>query len=225
MRFGGLSPFPVVLGGGASRVEAIVESLNAARGTGYDTSQTSTVYAQTVALAYQIAAAWSANARLALLYSPTRVADMLTRWEAIFAIPAASADSPAQRRSRLSAKFAALGGPVDASLSDACARLLGSWYQGLEYTPLALAHMSDESLWETTGLGAWFSTVAHIVVRVSRPSNVTRNEFARRVGQLGDVLQDVIPAWATWSAATYASNGERGFYLDEPNLDLETFAA
>lgn len=220
MRFGGLNPFPHRLGGRDSAVPALVEAWNDALGTAYDTTHASTVYAVNVARAFLLAALWSGNARLSNQTDPARVSDTLGRWERIFAITPASSDSHAARRARLASRFRALGGPTDASITDTCARLLGDIFVGLEYTPAA----SAVTHWANTGEPSlWYSTVAHILIRVQRPSSTTITTFARRMGQLGEALQDLLPSWVTWDWAVFGDDGSAGFFLDEYNLDQEAF--
>ena len=219
--FGGLTPMPLRLGGGRPRAATIVDGINAGMGTAYDVTQPSTVYAQNVAAARAIAGVWSANQRAAYQLDPTRMTDFLPRWEAIMGITPASADTGTQRRDRVAAKFRALGGPTDASLTDACSRLLGDVFVGVEYTPLASAVMH----WADTGEPLlWESTVAHILVRVTLPLGMPQAELLRRVGIMVTALDDVLPAWTTldWGYDSSANGG--GFWLDEENnLDGETF--
>lgn len=220
MRFGGLNPFPHRFGGVDSPVPAIVASLNDARGTAYDTTQPSTVYAVDVALAFALAAVWSGNARVANQTDPSRVSDMLARWERCFGVTPATSDAPAARRARLLSRFRALAGPTDASLNDTCARLLGELFVGIEYTPAsgAVTH------WSATGEPSlWYSSVAHILVRVKRVDNTPESTFFRRVGQLAEAMQNILPAWVTWDWAVFGDNGAAGFFLDQRNLDQQAF--
>lgn len=219
---GGRCPLPLRLGGGESRVQTIYEALNDGLGTTYDTSDDSPVTAETSADARSIAALWSANARLANQWDPRRVTDFLPRWEKIFGIAPRSTDSDNTRRGRLVAKFAALGGALYATTPLICEALLGDAFLDVEYTDLANAvHRwpggtppEDDQ---------WTSTIAHILVRVEQPANMTTYEFLARLGELSNFLRDFLPASTTFDWGVFADNGQRGFYLDEYNLDFETF--
>ncbi len=222
--FGGYAPLPLRLGGGESTVRVIYESLNDGLGTGYDTSDNSTVTADTFADAVQIAALWSANARMTNQWDPNRMTDFIPRWEKIFAVVPSSGDSDNARRARLAAKFQALGGPLYATTELICSSLLGDAYVGVEYTPLASSH-SNWPGGTPPQPGMWSSSVAHILVRVQQPANATVVEFLKSLGELMAFLGDFLPAWVTFDWGLFADNGMNGFYLDENNLDYETFDA
>ena len=217
MPVGGL-PRPKRYGGGYPLVATLTDSLNSARGSAYDVSVDSNVWPESHAAARCLAAAWEQNARLALQGDPTRVTDFLARWEAIFGVRPAAEDTAAARRGRLAAHFRGLGGPTATTITDACAALLGDLFVGVEYTTLADA----TAHWPATGEPTkWTSTAAHVVVRVEQPARVYDADFYRRMGQLVQMLDGLMPAWVTFDWAIVSA--VNGFYLDQPNLDLETF--
>jgi len=70
----------------------------------------------------------------------------------------------------------------------------------------------------------WYSTIAHIVVLVQEPATYDDATFYATVGQIGQWLDDLLPAWVTWSWARDGSTAG-AFILDDPhNLDNERFA-
>lgn len=225
MPFGGRNPFPFRLGGGKSTQQAIYESLNMGLGTAFDTSDGSTVTAETSADARAIAAIWSANRRLQNQFDPRRMTDMVPRWEGIFAVRPSTEDSANMRRGRLVLKFQALGGPLFATLDEICTSLLGSLFVSLERTSLADAHTN----WpggSPSNLTRWDSTVAHLLVRVVRYDAIvgmTRQEMFDRLREMMAFMRDFTAAFMETDWA-WDGTGGAGFYLDEDwNLDGEAF--
>lgn len=227
MAYGARYSYPRRYGGGKSTAQAIYETLNIALGTAFDTSDGSTVTAETSADARSIAMVWSANARMANNRDPQRMTDMLARWEAIFAIRPHVDDSDNVRRARLVLKFKALGGPLYATLEEICAFLLGSLLIGVEYIDLS----NDNSNWPggtPSKPTMWNSNIAHILVRVVRPGQevgMTRQEYFEKLRVLKDFMRDYLAAWSALDWGCFNVGGTRGFKLDEPNLDIETFGA
>jgi uncharacterized protein DUF2313 len=220
---GGYSPMPFRVGGGQSRLRDIYESLNDGLGSAYDTTDASTVTAETKADATTIEAVWSANERLKNQWDPNRLTDFLERWQKIFGLSHKSTDSDNKRRARVAAKFKALGGPLYASLNDICVALLGDAFVDIEYTDLAHAstHWPGGSPAEPT---KWSSTIAYILFRVTPPASLTFNEFIATVNDFMAFMGDFLPCWDTFNWGVFNSGGVNGFLLDDPkNLDWETF--
>jgi hypothetical protein len=225
MGFGGRNPFPFRFGGGKSNQQIIYESLNAGLGSGLDTSDASTVTAETSADARAIAAVWSANARLQNQWDPRRMTDFLGRWETIFAIRPHRSDSDNARRYRLVPKFLALGAELYATTDEICTAFLGAEYLGLEYTSLADSH----SNWiggTPSNLTRWDSTCAHILVRVTRYNlitTMTQHEYFTKLSELWNFLRDLNSAWSETDWAWDGVTGP-GFFFDEDwNFDGEAF--
>ena len=228
MGIGGRNPLPFRVGGGKSTQQAIYESLNMALGTAYDTSDESTVTAETSADARMMASVWSANARLANQMDPAKMTDMLPRWERILGLRPRSTSSKNRRRGLVAIKFRALGGPLYATEEEICGALLGSLYVQLEKTSLSDAHMN----WpggSPSVLTRWDSTIAHQLVRVIRYDeivDVTRHEMFERLAEMMNFMRDYTAAWMETDWAWDAENGNPEFRLDEDwNLDGEAFGA
>lgn len=223
--FGGFGGWPRRFGGGRSRVQTIYESLNAARGSAYDTTDSSNVTAETYAQAVALAAAWSNNRRAALQTDPKRMSDFIPRWEAILDLHPSPADSVADRRSAILAKFLAWAG--QAAFEDVVAAIMGTSLVDIEYTPIASAYQR----WPENGYpNSWISHTAHIVIRVQFAANQSQQELLHVLGRLDRTLADFLPAYTTWDWAMFAENGEDAFFLDDPlgagpppnNLNWET---
>ena len=236
--YGSLTPFPKRFGGGTPRAKVILESLNKARGTAYDTSWSSTVYLENLVAARAIAAAWSTNQRLAHVWDPSRMTGTtIRRWEKILALSAAPSDTEHQRRARIASVFLLAGiignhTKLTQLLSDA----LGSVFVAVEYVPLgsAVITVPDGSypFGTPNPSNQWSSTVAHVLVRTQRPATYTENEYRDAVGLIPLVLDPVISAWATFdyyragpvSVPIVGGPSAAGFYLDDDhNLDFEIF--
>ncbi len=220
--FGGFSTFPIRFGGGETRIKTIYDSLNESLGTGYDTSYASNVTAETMAEARAIAAVWSASRRMSLQWDPMRMSDFVGRWEKIFGVIPAPSDSMSARQAVLALKFRALAGPIAGNVEDAASTLLGDAYVGVEFTTPAQANQSWPSSTPPSATN-FYSFVAHILVRVQQPSTMTFSQFITLMGKLTSMLDDLLPAWVSSDWGMFGANGLNGFYLDENNLDAQTF--
>lgn len=238
--FGGYSPFPLRFGGGTPRLRLIHESLNAQRGTAFDTSdRTKIVWLENMAIARAINAAWMQNQRLANQGDPKRVTDMMERWEAILDISPPYGSEDSDRRAAIEAKRALIGRAlIYPWIHTLLETKLGDYFVALEFIDLSIAHVTKPSgayPWSGTISTAypWTSTVAHILVRMTTPSTGTEAEFYKMAGICMDVLDQELPAWVTFDwyrapevGAPIAVTGgpsAAGFYLDERNLDNSVF--
>jgi uncharacterized protein YmfQ (DUF2313 family) len=210
------------LGGGPSRAQVIYDSLNQGLGTAYDTSDGSTVTGETAADARSIESVWSANTRMQNQWDPFRMVQFIPRWEEIFGLVPGADDSDNRRRGRIQAKFQALGGPIYATIEESASAILGDAYVGVEYTDLAHA-VANWPGGSPPDNSQFNSSVCHILVRVEQPGNSTTSEFVSSLNDLTIFLGVFLPTWVTFDWGLYADNGMRGFYLDENNLDYETF--
>ena len=123
--FGGLTPFPLRMGGGVPRLQNIVESLQLARGEVYSTSIRSAVYIENNAIARAIDRdAYGCNERLANQFYPGKTSSvtapgigrgLLSRWETIFSIVPSPGKPDPLRRATLMASWERVVGSNDAS--------------------------------------------------------------------------------------------------------------
>lgn len=233
--FGGLSPFPLRFGGGKPLLEHIVDSLNAARGTAYDTSQTSTVYAENLAIARALEAAWSANARLRNQMDPDKMSDFLPRWLKILGLPITANASTASNRALVKATFErATRAPTYQAIYDLCSTILGDLFVDLVKTTSStsgvVSYVPASESWDPgywsedtiTGLN-WYSLISHLVVLVEKPTAMDDSEFYATIGRVIGPLDSYLPSWVTFDLVRDGVNGA-GFYLDEDdNLDNQRF--
>lgn len=79
----------------------------------------------------------------------------------------------------------------------------------------------------------WVSTVAHVDVLVSptglpgftNPDGTANGLFFQAVAKMNPILDALLPADCTFDWYVNSSHGAAGWYLDEPDLDLEIFDA
>lgn len=175
MRLGGMSPFPAPLGGGTPRLKLVLDSLNADRGTAFDTAtRTTVVYAQNMAISRAINAAWGTNERLSRLWVPQRCSmDIIKRWEQIMALAPAPDDDDETRRARVADLLSRFGQEsIFATLSNLLSTALGSVFVGVEHIAYSAAtiYVPDGTYpWgsvDSSGNRPWSSTVAHLLVRL-----------------------------------------------------------
>lgn len=238
--FGGYSPYPRRFGGGGKpRLQRIHESLNAQRGTAYDAQNSQTfVWVENMAIARAISAAWSTNQRLANQADPLRMTDHLARWEKILQIPVPPDATDADRRAEVFERLSRIGkASLHARIYFEASRVLGDFFAAVEYIDpsIAVVHVPDASYpWGTVVPGVpWYSTVAHVLIKVNQPAGYTLADFWAAVGRLAPVMDHLLPIEVTWDFYVCPSVGVHvnvpggpscaGFYLDEPDLDLEVF--
>lgn len=238
--FGGYSPFPLRFGGGTPRLKLIHESLNAQRGTAFDTTDSSKiVWLENMAIARAINSGWTQNQRLANQGDPSRMTDMLSRWETVLDIVPPYGAEDSERRAAVAAKFALVGRAliypwIHTLLSDA----LGDYFVAIEFITLSIAKVTKPSgayPWSGTISSSfpWSSTVAHILVRMTTPATGSEAEFYKMAGVCMDTLDQELPAWVTFDWYREPETGTpvdvaggpsaAGFYLDERNLDNSVF--
>lgn len=237
-RLGGLSPVPFRLGGGPSRAAQVFASLNAQMGEAYAfEDRNSIAYARNLAMARMVASGWSTAGRVATLRDPVRTVDV-SRWERMLKLKVGDTDSLAKRRQRLVDLRAREGKPITQDvLADALQDALADIFVAVEFISVSLAvvHVPDGTYpWGTVADGApWYSTVAHALVLVQKPSSMTEAQFYDRAGLVHAVLDPLLTSWSTFDwyrapetgVAVSVAGGPSaaGFYLDERNLDNSVF--
>lgn len=238
MAYGGYHPYPRRFGGGKPRLQVIHESLNAQRGTAFDTfDPNKIVWIENMAMARAISAGWSTNARLANQWDPTRTTDMLSRWEKMMQLVVLPESSPTERRANLTEQWERFGALVNIGrLSSKLQTLLGDVFVALEFVgdSVAVVHVPDNSYpWGTaSSTNPWYSTVMHMLIRTEVPAGYSEQDYLGIVGQVFPVLDGILPSWMTWSIyrpgpVSYpVTDGPSagGFYLDTPhNLNWQAF--
>ena len=243
-RFGGLTPYPSRFGGKGPqgvRVEEILRSLNAQRGSAYDTTPTSTVYAENMATARVLSDIWSTNQRMANQYDAARITTSLSRWEGILALAPAPGDPDQTRRARIQAVWSRTGqSPFTAYVITQLQAALGPVFVALEFISASNAVINVPNgsypFGAANAVVPWSSTVAQLLIRTQLPSNYRETDFLASVSKINPLLDAIMPAWTTWTwyrpptnyapIAVTGGPSAGGFYLDDyKNLDYEVFSA
>jgi hypothetical protein len=239
-KFGGYSPFPKRMGGGRPRVETLTKALAADRGDGFDALNRETIaYTIDTAIARALSAAWGTNQRLAQLWDPRRMSeDILARWEKILALTPLADETVASRRDRVEAILARFGQPAWASeITTKLQAEIGDAFVALETISFDNANIlvpDGTYPWGAPGGVPWSSTVAHILIRLQKPTGWSEGDFYDAAAKVVLVLDPLLPAWVTFSwyrapdtgVAVDVAGGPSagGFYLDdEHNLDNNVF--
>lgn len=237
--FGGMTPYPRKFGGGKPRVQILLETLNADRGTALDASdRTSTVYVINMAFARALSAAWGTNERLGNLWNPQHMpSEFVTRWESLLAIRPSPTDTEKTRRNRLETLFSNFGQPAtNGRITYLLEQAIGDAFVAVEYIDYANAHITvpDGSYpWGTASTDApWSSSVANVLVRLQKPTGWTEGDFYAAAGLVIQLLEPLLPVWCTvsWyragSSSTSVSGGPSAakFILDDvSNLGNQVF--
>lgn len=239
MPYGGYHPFPKRYGGAASSdLETVHKSLNQQKGTAFDAQNSRTfVWLENMAYARGIVFdGWEVNRRMSCQWDPRKTTDMLSRWEKIFTIPITQ-DPPYVRRQRLTLRWQAFGKLGNATrLHDELLAACGAFFVGVEYISPAVAnvHVPDNTYpWGTVVAGiTWYSTVAHILVRMQKPAGATEGDFYAAAAKVAPTLDAIVPIWVTFDwyrasgtpIAVAGGPSGGGFFLDTPsNLDNQVF--
>jgi hypothetical protein len=242
--FGKYAPYPRRFGGGRYSgkplLQVVHESLNAQR-PHFDTEDGTSVAsieheAWARALVFD---GWEVNARLGHQWDAQRTTDMLPRWEMIFKIRPKPDTSLRARRKELLRRWQHFGASAShGRLTTELQMALGDYFVAVEYIDIdnAVVHVPDGSYpWGTVVDGlTWYSTVAHILVRLQKPAGATEAHFYEAAGKVAPILDPIISMFATFDwyrepdtgTPVNVSGGPSagGFYLDdEHNLDNNVF--
>jgi len=238
--YGSMSPAPRRMGGGGSRVKTILNSLASVRGSSFAaTDSAKLVYLELLAIARAISAAWGTNQRLAALWDAKRIPfGMLARWEAIFGLSPAPTDDEPTRRARIGALQANVGrasllSAIQQPIIDALGPVFVA-FESISYANAVIRVPDGTYPWGTASVDApWYSTTAHILIRVVKPAGFSEAAFYAAVAKISPILDAAVPAYVTWDwyrapetgAAVVVAGGPSagGFYLDERNLDNSVF--
>lgn len=241
---GGHAPYPKRYGGGRPPLKIIHDSLNAARGTALDASDSTTVaWVENMAFARAICFdGFGTNERLGNQWDPDRMTDMLGRWEDILAIFPAPTATGYDRRQAIRARFRRFlaSTSIHSRLVNVLTLALGTYFTAIEYIGFthAVIHVPDTTYpWGTVADGVpWSSSVAHILILLTVPIGTSDGEFYDTAAKVGPAVDGIIPAWCTWDwyrepaagPPVFATDGpsKAGIYLDnEHNLDNSVFDA
>jgi hypothetical protein len=212
-----------------NRVEILHESLVEGKGTAFSTDEDSLAWADSLAEARAIEYLWSTAQRFANQWNPDTMTDFLPRWERIYGIRHLLSDTLVERRAKVKAKIEMEGMPPTFQVVNDLLRIvLGDVYVGLVHTSStdavgAVPGGVTVSGGVTLPSGSWYSTISYIAIETTQPSYMDNDTFYKKVGQIPQFLDDLLPAWVTYAWFKDGVGGP-GFYLDqENNLDNQRF--
>jgi hypothetical protein len=189
------------------------------------------VHSLKLALARSETARTRASEKIVANSEPDTSDERLGGWVELLRIPVRFTDTKADIRIRAAAKRRAVKGPTITNEDDAIAELLGdNLIEIFRQTGASLSVPPTQTFWPTVtpgpashdlGDGAWLSERAHLVVSVRRSSDIDQSEFLYLMNtQLFDLLNRMLPAWATFNWAVEVASG---FVLDVSQLDFGGF--
>jgi hypothetical protein len=231
---GGQTPCPIRCGGGIPRLTRIVESLQKARGPLYSTNTATAVGVENNAIARTLDRdSYGQNERMANSFLPSKATDLggrgtLRRWEAIFGItPSPSSDEPTRRAAVTAAWQKAISSNNASGLNDTISGALGPLFVAVRYTDPSTPAVSwwpgnpnpDEDPSIPT---PWYSTIRHVEIQVTQPSNYSEADFLTAVSAATVNLDGLLPADVTFD--WFTQDAGSGFILDtNENLLREAF--
>lgn len=226
---GGFAPFPRSFGGakgGVTTIQVVLDSLNSAKGTAYDTNAGTNVWVENMAYARAIANAWGTNQRVANQFDPTRTTTMLRRWEAIFGRTPMPSDTPNGRRAGIADIWSRFGViPTPQAIQTNLAAVLGpAVFVSVTHETIASALTYWPGGTPST-LAPWYSTIDRLAVQITQPAGMLDGEFYALIQNMNQMLDQRLPIWCTWLWwRADAVNGLKGFFLDSANnIDNSAF--
>jgi hypothetical protein len=202
--------------------------LQDARGSAYSKESSGLVHVENQALARGHAARWRDCERVACNSNPSTAFEKSEEWRISLGVRLRADDTEESVRARCAAKFLACKGPTRIVVDTAVQQLLGNLFVKTWRCYLGADEIGTPptiTCWPTAnpgipnydlGGGAWYSERSHLLVEVTRPSDVGVTEFLDKMDQLYELLDRLLPATATFD---WAVNVEGGFELDVDQLD------
>jgi hypothetical protein len=210
---------------------AVYRDLQSMRGSAYTTKPATFVHAENLALArlwgytaYRLPEKMRASA------VPARSDERLPYWVNVLGIAVRPGEEQWQIRQRCAAAYKATLGPIISNVQQVLRDLLGPEVYVDANVPDYPSLVTDppQTYWPggdpgfpeiDLGGGTWTSRRSQLIVKVNWPPSMTYGEFVNLLDvQMYQVLDDLLPAWMTW---TWYRDG--GFLLDESSLDIDGF--
>lgn len=207
----------------------VYRELQAGRGSAYSKETGTLVHLENLAIARAVSEVYFRKPeRIRANGTPASSDERLDYWIEVLGVPQRAGDQKWQLRSRCAAHYAVALGPSYQNVYDACQTLLGDNFVGLTLTVGSdMANPPDVTYWPgvndgpsgySLGRGAWMSTRCHLFVEVQQTPGTTARDYIDLLDvQLFQMLDRVLPAWATFSY--YFSDG---FQLNQDLLNFDT---
>lgn len=208
--------------------------LRGARGSAYRTvyegGVTGLVHAENLAAARSETARWRCADKIQNNALPSTSDELLGNWLSILNVDKYPGDTMQDIRLRCAAKYELSVGPIMRFVDEATEKLLGDavYVRSWRFKGTTLASPPTPTFWPvinpgpadySLGGGAWLSSRGHYLVEVEQPQGMTNQQFLLLTNtHLFKLLDDLLPAWATFDWAKDLSSG--GFTLDISDLDF-----
>ena len=242
------SPFPLRLGGKGNRlVGDLYATMQSGRPTVLK-SATGEVDAENMVIARIAACGYRTAQRRVVQRDPARLStlrrtyvdptlgtvtlSMLERWEQILLIVPTADASDFDRRAAVAARVRSVVGNSLAGVTAAAQLILGSWFVSLSSPNIAdVIAGNASSLWPGGANTAnrpgqpasvarpWSSGIAKVTLFYTAPASASPALVTRRVNATRDMLDGLLPAWATFDVLPITSAG-RGFIVGVSQLGV-----
>lgn len=215
------SPFPRRFGGGSTkRMTEIFDTIQENLGDAFAHEQTSINAADDIAAARLL---WCADRaidrRIMMTTDPRRArGPMLQKWEDVLGIVPSETQTEAQRATTAAARLIQLNDAGSGGVDAIAAVAFDPWTVEAHYNTLATAisHWPGGSPAEPT---EWTSTIANVCIEYIRPAAATDADVDWRVSACSSALDEILPAWTTFTLSETPDGGTFGFYCDVSRLD------
>lgn len=235
---GGFNPLPIALGGSAQLdLEVIQESFAESQGSALARERGTVAWVENHATARVLWDLYRLPQRLANQWDPKRMTDFLPRWEAILGIKPLKNESLLERREHVAAKMALVSaGTVQQVLTDYLQTTLGAIFVSVAYgsattattyVPGGASIAGGPTLLDGNAnlptMSPWASSLGFIAILISKPDQMSDEEFYARAASVYDDVDNLVGAWIGFDWVNDGPHGA-GFYLDEEkNLDNQRF--
>jgi len=204
------------------------DELRSMRGSAYSRDMSGLVHAENLAIARSEQARTRAADKLTNNQNPRTSAERLGYWIEVQRVTVRQTDTLDSIRLRCAAKYLLASGPTQQNEDDAISDLLGdALVQVYRQEGVDLATPPLQTFWPGVnpgpaaydlGGGTWLSERAHLVVSVQVPDGMATSDFLELMNvHLFDLLDAMLPAWATFNWAIGVADG---FVLDVSQLDF-----
>ena len=193
-----------------TQLELLLNSMLDARGSAITAEPGTVAWVEAMAFARALFSASETLRRLLNQFNPLTVTSELVRWEKIMGISPGSELTENERRRLLAAKWKLFGkSPIEQTTYDVLAATLGPIFVSILHIPSSKATMSlpgglTVPGGNTIADGPWYSSVAHVPIRVSQPLAMTDAEFISKVALFLPFFYDMMPAYTTYNWGTYS---------------------
>lgn len=219
------SPFPRSFGASSTkRIDGIYDAIVENLGDALTHEETSINAADDIAAARLLSVADRAIDRRVTMVTDPRLArgETLQRWEDILGIAASVKLTEAQRATNCATRLIQLNDAGSGGIDAIAAVAFDPWEVESHYNTLSTA----VAYWPGNGYStSWTSTLANVCVEYVRPATATDADVEWRRAACSVALDDILPAWATFTLSETPEGYDFGFHCDVSRLDYTCLGA